>query len=230
VGVAYDDVDIESGGGKVKVNLSSVTKYGLAAGTARDTFGYIDTFAGIKRVVLSQKNDTVFGGDASERFWGRDGNDLMWGNKGKDLFEGESGKDSIDGGDGKDTLSGGLDRDRLTGGKDADQFVYFDVIESKSGSTRRDFITDFKHGTDEIHVRAIDANTTKDGNQSFKFDAKGTKNSDVEKGHIGWYFINKSGSSNDRTILKFNVDNDDSIEMSIELKGLIDLSKGDFIL
>jgi Ca2+-binding RTX toxin-like protein len=230
LGVAYDQADIESGGGKVKVNLSTTTKYGLNAGTARDTFGDIDTLVNIKNVALSQKDDTVFGGNASEHFWGRDGDDLMQGNRGRDHLEGDGGKDTIEGGDGKDTLSGGLDRDRLTGGQDADQFVYFDVVESKSGSTKRDYITDFKHGTDKIHVGAIDANTTKFDDQSFKLDARGSKNSDVEKGHIGWYFINKSGSANDRTILKFNVDNDSTIEMEIELKGLIDLSKGDFIL
>jgi Ca2+-binding RTX toxin-like protein len=230
LGVAYDQPDIESGGGKVKVNLSTTAKYGLDAGTARDTFGDIDILVNIRNVSLSQKNDTIFGGSASERFWGRDGGDLMFGNKGRDQFEGDAGNDSIDGGEGKDTISGGLGRDQLKGGQDADHFVYFDVAESKSGATQRDFITDFQRGIDDIHVRAIDANTTKDGNQAFKFDARGTKNTDVEKGHIGWYYVNKAGTANDRTILKFNVDNDDAIEMSIELKGLIDLSKGDFIL
>jgi Ca2+-binding RTX toxin-like protein len=179
LGVAYDQVDVESGGGKVKVNLSNTTKYGLAAGTARDTFGDTDLLTNIRYVSLSQKNDTIFGGDASERFWGRDGNDLMLGNRGRDQFEGDAGQDSIDGGDGKDTLSGGLDRDTLTGGKEADHFVYFDVVESKAGATQRDYITDFTHGTDKIHVRAIDANTTKTDDQSFKFDARGTKNTEV---------------------------------------------------
>jgi Ca2+-binding RTX toxin-like protein len=230
LGVAYDQADIDSGGGTVTVNLSSSTQFGVAAGHAIDTFGDTDTLVNIYNVALSQKNDTVVGGNANEHFWGRGGNDLMTGNRGRDQFEGDDGKDTISGGVGKDTLSGGLHRDTLTGGKDADQFVYFDVVESKSGSTKRDYITDFKHATDRIHLQAIDANTTKNGDQKFALDAMGSKSDDVEKGHIGWYQVDKAGTANDRTILKFNVDNDDTIEMQIELKGLVDLTKGDFVL
>lgn len=212
LGVAYDQADIENGGGKVKVNLSTKVQYGVAARHAVDTFGDTDTLQNIRNVALSQKNDTVVGGNASEHFWGRDGKDLMLGNNGKD------------------TMEGNLGRDTLTGGKDADQFVYTNVDESKSGANQRDYITDFKHGTDNIDLAAIDANESTNKNEKFKFDDMGNKGDDVAKGHIGWYQIDKANNAQDRTIIVINVDNDKAFEMSIELKGLVDLEKGDFIL
>jgi Ca2+-binding RTX toxin-like protein len=188
-------------------------KVDLAAETGRDSFGDNDTLIGIEDVAGTKFKDTIRG------------------NSSRNEFQGGDAADKMDGRSGKDTLEGGAGRDTLTGGSSNDQFLYRDVSESKSGSTKRDYITDFNHGTDDIDVEMIDANITKGGNQKFKFDTDiGTSSSSVAKGHIGWYQIDKSGTSNDRTIIKANIDGDSTIEFQIELKGLIDLSKGDFIL
>lgn len=230
-GVEYDVLEVENGGYlNVIINLTGTTQEGLAARTGRDTYGDIDSFTGITWIGGSYGKDTILGGSASETLLGAGGNDVIKSGGGTDVVEGGEGKDKLEGGAGRDTVSGGANRDSLTGGAAADRFQYFDVVESKGVARQRDFITDFKHGVDEIDLLSIDANTTEDGNQKFVLDARGSAGTSVAKGHIGWYQVNKPGGDDDRTIIKINVDNSHKIEMSIELDGLVNLTKGDFIL
>lgn len=227
LGVAYDQADIENGGAAVIVNLGGTKKYGVAGGHALDTFGDTDTLVNIFNVALSQRDDKAVGSSGDDHFWGRDGKDLMLGNKGEDRLEGDAGKDTLDGGKGKDSLSGGEGRDTLTGGADKDRFEFSDSAESKASASKRDFITDFKPGTDKIDLALVDANDIKANNQTFKYDGE---DSSAAKGHLAWYQVDKAGTADDRTIIVMNTDNDAKFEMSIELKGLVDLTKGDFIL
>ncbi|HET9637700.1 MAG TPA: M10 family metallopeptidase C-terminal domain-containing protein [Allosphingosinicella sp.] len=89
--------DLETGGGGVLVNLSGATQnlFGtaVAAGTARDTFGSIDTLVGI------------------EFAKGNSGNDWFVGSAGVNRFEGGAGNDTLDGGGGADVLIGGTGDD-----------------------------------------------------------------------------------------------------------------------
>jgi Ca2+-binding RTX toxin-like protein len=226
LGVAYDVAGLEGGLGVV-INLTSAKAKHLGAGTGKDTYGDIDHFTNITLISGSGNKDVILGGAAGETFRGRDGADLLEGNKGKDRLEGDGGKDTLDGGKGKDSLSGGEGRDTLTGGADKDRFEFSSSAESKASASKRDYITDFKHGTDKIDLALVDANDIKGNNQTFKYDGEDTS---AGKGHLAWYQVDKVGSADDRTIIVMNTDNDAKFEMSIELKGLIDLTKGDFIL
>ena len=70
----------------------------LAAGTATDGWGDVDTLIDIERVRGSAFNDTLRG---------TDGNNSLEGNSGDDLIEARGGDDYLEGGRGADTLDGG---------------------------------------------------------------------------------------------------------------------------
>lgn len=229
-GVRYDDLSVEGGGGKVIVNLSNAKAHGVAAGKAQDTYGSIDTLYKIDIIFGSAQNDTIVGGSRDEHLWGGAGKDLIKGNSGFDYVAGYSGNDTLKGGLGKDTIYGGNGKDSMTGGTGADQFVFTDVKESGVGSSKRDVITDFKPGVDKLVFNEIDADTTLGGFQRLQVGKLGTADSEVAKGTIGWYWIDKSGTANDKTIVRVNVDDTPGSEMEIELTGLLKLSAGDFIV
>ncbi|MDX2155774.1 MAG: calcium-binding protein [Hyphomicrobiaceae bacterium] len=86
-GIGFDearyDNDVDSGGnGAAIVNLSTVARLGVAAGTARDGFGAIDTLIGIENVRGTNGADSFFGGTSNNRFRGLGGNDTLEGGNG----------------------------------------------------------------------------------------------------------------------------------------------------
>jgi Ca2+-binding RTX toxin-like protein len=89
--------DLETGGGGVAVNLSGETQnLGgtlLAAGTARDTFGSIDTLFGIEFVKGNSGNDWLLGSSGANRFESGAGNDVLDGGAGADVLIGGTGDD-----------------------------------------------------------------------------------------------------------------------------------------
>jgi Ca2+-binding RTX toxin-like protein len=215
----YDEVSYQEESAVGSVNGSGVwtvgtkgAKVDLEAGTATDSFGDSDTLISIEGVRGTKFKDTILGSSSN--------NNLM----------GFEGADKLDGRAGFDTIEGGGGRDTLTGGGNVDVFLYLDVSESGASATKRDYISDFTTASDDIDLSGIDARASKGGDQKFTFDARGSSGTNVAEGHIGWYWVNKSGTADDRTILRINVDTDNTIEMQIELKGLINLSKFDFIL
>jgi Ca2+-binding RTX toxin-like protein len=175
-------------------------------------------------------NDKLDGGAHNDTLVGGNGNDTLKGGSGNDRLEGGAGRDSLNGGDGSDTILGNGGRDTLTGGAAADTFRF--VAVSDSTNKARDLITDFKKAQlDKIDLSAIDAITSVAGvNDAFVLDARGAKNTAVAEGHIGWYRVNKSGTADDRTVIRINNDADAAIDMTIELKGVIKLAAADFIL
>ena len=230
VGVRYDDAAVEGGKHGVIVNLTYERASGVDARSARDTYGDIDTIKGVNTVVGSRFGDKILGSGSSDKFWGGAGKDTIKGNSGSDYLHGGSGNDTLNGGYGADTLVGGKGRDVLEGGSSGDQFVFSDLADSRGGSSSRDYIRDFKPGTDKIVFENIDADTTLEGLQAFIIDGKVSKGQRPEKGHINWYWVDKSGKSDDRTIIRVNVDDNPRADMEIELKGLLKLSAGDFIV
>ena len=92
----------------------------------------------------------------------------------------------------------------------------------------RDVITDFKHGTDHLDFSAIDANTALAGDQSFRWGKSG--NLTHNPGKLVVRKFDEFGTSNDKTIIYGDNDGDAKADFQIELKGLIHLTRGDFVL
>ncbi|MEH2405859.1 calcium-binding protein [Nostoc sp.] len=116
-------------------------------------------------------NNTVKGGNGNDILNAGSGKDTLFGENGNDILSGGGGNDILNGGAGNDTLAGGTGTDILTGGAGNDVFKFSSV--SDSGVVGRDLIADFvgngKLPGDQIDLSAIDADSTKLGNQAFTF-------------------------------------------------------------
>lgn len=129
------------------------------ADTFEGGFGY-DTLRG-------ELGDDVLRGDGgNDQLFGDDGNDTLEGGWSWDHLEGGTGFDKLDGGNGNDVLIGGNGMDFLTGGSGADTFRYESI--SHSSHLNPDRIMDLETG-DTIDLSAIDADTSRDGDQAFTF-------------------------------------------------------------
>ncbi|WP_293682104.1 right-handed parallel beta-helix repeat-containing protein, partial [uncultured Phenylobacterium sp.] len=83
-----------------------------------------------------------------------------------DTLSGDAGKNVLAGGGGSDRLIGNGGADTMTGGAGADMFFYNALNDSKA--TARDTILDFNRAAgDTIHLRNIDANANRPGDQAF---------------------------------------------------------------
>ncbi len=117
-------------------------------------------------------NDSILGNDGRDLLFGGSGNDRMNGGGGDDELVGGTGDDRIYGGDGDDEITGGAGTDVMTGSSGGDLFIFRQVDHSPAGAGR-DVITDFNRSIDTIDLRAIDADTTRGGNQAFDFVGTG---------------------------------------------------------
>jgi Ca2+-binding RTX toxin-like protein len=144
---------------------------------------------------------------------------------GDDLLTGTKGNDTMSGVLGNDTLIGGLGADQLQGHKGADVFQFNDINESGITAKTRDTITDFKSSDgDKIDLSAIDANTSKTGNQAFTKLDIGAKFSG-KFAATGQLFFDTATH-----ILWGNVDTKSGADFSIQLNGVSSLVVGDFVL
>lgn len=166
--------------------------------------------------------------DAMEEKYGTSGNDRLSGTSGKDALYGKGGNDVLSGRAGNDRLNGGSGVDVLTGGGDRDTFVFASIKHSGLGNDKRDTITDFVHAQDKLDLSAIDANSQRSGNQDFAWSGKGEF--DGKAGELVFRTFDNKGTANDRTIVYGDVNRDLKADFQIELTGIIDLTKGDFIL
>lgn len=136
-------------------------------------------------------------------------------------FNGGDGDDSFKGGSKNDVLYGAGGADTLTGGAGKDKFVFKAVEDSAPEAF--DTITDFngKQG-DRLNLKAIDADTTRTGNQAFDFigsaDFSGT---------AGELRFETSGKSYD---ILGDVDGDGTADFVIQLSKASALAEGHFIL
>ncbi|MGO4388427.1 cadherin domain-containing protein [Microvirga sp. 2YAF29] len=165
--------------------------------------------------------ENVAGSASADRIYGGAGNDRISSGNGNDFIDAGAGRDKIDGGRGNDRIIGGAGQDTMTGGAGRDVFVF---NEKDTGTTRgrADYITDFSGSAgDRLDLRAIDANTTRKGNQNFSFIG----NDDFTK--AGQVRYEKAGNY---TYVYFNTDNDKAAEGVIKLKGALDLQKSWFVL
>jgi Ca2+-binding RTX toxin-like protein len=197
----------------------------LDGGNGTDQAIYASASAG---VVADLQTPTANTGDAAddrytaiENLFGSAFGDTLRGNGYANYLKGEAGND---------TLVGRLGRDVLAGGLGSDRFLYNGVTDSGTTEATRDVITDFVNGQDKINLSAIDAIAATAANDAFVLLARGTSVSAVGTGHVGWYWLDYAEVVNDKTILRINNDGDSYIEMTIELRGLINLAATDFNL
>lgn len=122
------------------------------------------------------KDDVMIGSGKADYLVGEGGNDVLHGGNGKDILYGGTGDDRLIGGAGRDVLHGGAGNDRLIGGSGRDTLYGDkgqDVFRFISGTDADgDWIGDFRKG-DKIDLSAIDADTTRSGDQAFTFAGTG---------------------------------------------------------
>ncbi|MDP2901989.1 MAG: ExeM/NucH family extracellular endonuclease [Methylovulum sp.] len=176
-------------------------------------------------ITESNGNDVLNGSKINDVINGLLGNDEITGGSGNDTLSGDAGKDTLNGGLGNDTLIGGADQDVLKGGLGADQFMFLKVADTGTTSTTRDSIVDFKHNQgDKINFSAIDANTTKAGNNPFVKLTIGGTSSDMFTGKGELYFDNTAH------VLYGNNDTGNAPDFSILVTGVGGLGLDDFVL
>ena len=133
---------------------------------------------------------------------------------------GGSGNDTLLGGAGSDTFVGGSGNDRLDLGSDANvDVIVFLMTSDSDSSTRRDQISRFFSGTDDIDIRAIDANYSTSGNATFKYTGTTATANSV------WY--SKSGSD---VIVYGDVNGDRTADFQFQLTGIGSVLGSDFLL
>ena len=204
----------------------------LDGGSGNDTASY----AGSSAVNVNLTTGAASGGHATgdkfvsiENVTGSSYNDVLRGNSGSNVLDGGAGADKLDGGAGKDVLIGGAGKDMMTGGADADTFTFKTAAEAGSGATR-DFINDFQHGVDKIDLSAIDANGSAAGNGTFHFQAQENALFDKKAGALAWHYDDHAGTASDTTVIQGDLNGDGVHDFEIQLKGLVHLDAGDFLL
>jgi len=192
------------------------------AGSGDDT---IDGGIGSDSIDGGAGDDTLHGGDGDDELEGSSGNDTLYGGAGNDEIEGGSGDDTLHGGDGDDELEGSSGNDTLYGGAGNDEIeggagddILFggtgnDTLEGDAGSDM--FIFQMSDGTDTIHGGAGGGWTDSIQLQ----DANGG-------GNLGTYGVDWTVTLDSGSIDSINAD---SIELSDDAAGTIDLSDGSTI-
>jgi Ca2+-binding RTX toxin-like protein len=138
----------------------------MYGGSGIDTISYAGTTSG----VTIDLNSLFGGGGASgdfivefENMIGTSFDDRLTGDRGNNRIEGGAGADTLNGDRGDDTLIAGSGADVLTGGRGRDIFVFNSVNDGA------DRITDFERRDDRIDLSGIDANSSTDANDAFRF-------------------------------------------------------------
>lgn len=175
-----------------------------------------------QKIVGSQGNDRWTGTKFDDVADGKNGNDTFSGGKGDDALKGGGGTDTLNGGSGDDRIEGGADRDTLSGGSGKDDFIFKKASDLGSKSGKTDVITDFSVKDDTIDFSGIDANETKKGNQSFKFDGKGDLSG--KAGSLIYQVVNGG------TVVLGDLDGDGKADIALDLDGKLKLTAGDFEL
>jgi len=163
-------------------------------------------------------NDSLSGGAGDDQIYAGIGNDTITGDAGNDVVYAGAGDDSISGGAGNDTLTGDSGNDTLSGGAGTDVFIF---IQADVGGVDR--ITDFSSADkDKISLVAIDANTTKAGDQAFTFI--GNQPFHNVAGELRFEVVNGTG------YLTGDTNGDGVADVKIWLEGVKSLTTGDIWL
>jgi Ca2+-binding RTX toxin-like protein len=183
----------------------------------------VEAFGGGIDTVIASSSFSLAAAAQVENLTAADGTArlTLTGNGLANVLTGNAGINRLSGGSGNDRLVGGRGQDSLTGGSGRDVFV-FDDRETSASRSKADYILDFsRRQSDRIDLKAIDADTTKRGDQKFSL--------------IGEKSFSKAGElrtekTKSATYVYLNTDNDRSAEAVIKIKGALDLQKGWFVL
>ncbi|MFL5201058.1 MAG: cadherin domain-containing protein [Microvirga sp.] len=175
------------------------------------------------KIDVGDVTESKVGTDRNDVLTGKIGRDKLSGGAGADKLSGNGGNDYLYGGSGNDKLTGGQGADDLWGGSGADTFLFRSIRETTVSGAGRDTIFDFStKQKDKIDLSAIDARTTKGGNQAFSFI--GTKAFDGKAGELRY---EKAKSD---TYIYGDVNGDKVADFTIHLDDRVSLSKSYFIL
>ncbi|MBO1904256.1 cadherin domain-containing protein [Microvirga sp. 3-52] len=175
------------------------------------------------KIDVGDVTEPKVGTDRNDMLTGKIGRDKLSGGAGADKLSGIGGNDYLYGGSGNDKLTGGQGADDLWGGSGADTFIFKAIRETTVSGAGRDTIFDFSmKQKDKIDLSAIDARTTKGGNQAFSFI--GTKAFDGKAGELRY---EKAKSD---TYIYGDVNGDKVADFTIHLDDRVSLSKSYFIL
>ena len=211
----HDEVNGDKGRDQIWTGNGNDAAYG---GGGRDQVWGGD---GADKLWGGSDNDALYGGEGRDKVWGGTGKDKLYGGESGDTLWGNAGDDKITGGSGADKIIGGQGRDLMRGDSGADVFVFSAARDSGVGADQRDVILDFETNRDTIDLSAIDADTTRAGNQAFDFigtdgfSQAGDLRARVANGDI---YLRADRDGDGRT----------DIEIKLESPGIID--SFDFIL
>lgn len=121
---------------------------------------------------------------------------------------------------GNDVLRATEGVDELTGGAGRDRFMFADAIVQEQAPLVRDVVSDFVSGSDKIHLRKIDADSTRAGNQAFKLVSS-------FEGVAGQLVIEQAGSD---TLLLGDINGDGVADVVIQLSGVTSITAADLVL
>ncbi|MEO1291427.1 MAG: calcium-binding protein, partial [Pseudomonadota bacterium] len=125
-GIDLLDFSRETGTQRVVLNMSN--------GTARDTYGSLDTINNIEDVYGSAFDDLIVANGVANWIRGQRGADKLNGKRGADRLEGGDGNDLLLGGTDDDTLIGGAGDDKINGGSGDDALYGDDLAGTLSGA------------------------------------------------------------------------------------------------
>ncbi len=188
-------------------------------GSPKDATGKDVVRASVSYQLGSFVEDLVLTGSGALSGTGNSLANTVTGNDAANALDGGAGNDILVGGGGDDTLIGGVGIDTLTGGIGADVFAFKALAELGTGKTR-DVITDFAVGIDKLDLSAIDAVTTSDGDQPFRW----VTNFTASAGEVRFALVNGIGT------LFLNTDSDTAAEYEIQLTGVNTLTAADLVL
>ncbi|MFK3771356.1 beta strand repeat-containing protein [Pseudomonas sp. NPDC089406] len=153
---------------------------------------------------------------------GNAANNILTGNAADNILNGGAGNDTLYGGDGDDILIGGAGTDHMTGGAGKDIFKFASLIDlGLAAKGTQDVIEDFSRADgDKIDFSALKGFTWLDQNNDGLL-GKAAKQL--------WWETLKDDNGNDYVMLHGSTDKDADAEFSIQLVGISDLSKEDFI-
>ncbi len=150
------------------------------------------------------------------------------GNELDNILTGNATANVLSGGDGNDTLNGNWGKDTLTGGLGADVFDFNKIKDSLVTAAKRDVITDFTHGEDKIDLFDVDANANTLKNNAFSFIGRAAFHHVA--GELKFTKVDVAGTLSYKTLIAADVNGDGAADFQIELTGLVNLTKSDFIL